>query len=1299
MRAISLNGFLLLGARVFLQLSIGLSVLPVLAWDTNDWEFLDTIEKTHFRALRESKVGSYQLVSDGIVYDNPYYLGPESSVAGIGFKLTAMCIGHYRGWIDYGEAYTETLRLLRTFGNELSADPNVFPRVNGWTYHFYRTADGTIAPNDGLSVLDHMLFMAGVIFAGEYFKGTEVGDLALRLYSETQWDNTSDGDSNYTCWGYAENLLSIIEAADAPQHNKHYLASDMWATVTASIPYHRALYMWQYPHAYIDFRFRQDPRGLNHAAIARDTILHQRQWCMDRFNAEPTKYETYTNATFGLSACGASDKYRILDAIDELNCDSGSITPIAIPPCMIFASAETMATLKYLFEEYYIKGCTSPRIPIWSVYGFANCYNIGVPNDTNRTAYYNGWNGSIDYGPNVLLLENYRLGTTWRYFMQNPSISNGMNTVGFGPPQHVSFADFTDATNQFGGGLGHWENGGVASAAAYVSIAPVNAWVGGHVVRLTAEGSHVGGWIDLGGTDQRGAAQLSFWLRGHTGQERIQVGLKDFFDRENKADLLDFTEGVMPTNWTEVKIPLETFCVTGVVSNDIWPGNLQLISFEFTNNAGGGLDVDYLAFGRDTRSPAAPTGHIAIAHHNGYPRVRWEPMDVERDVAGYSLWRRIGGTGDFVRVNRLLAPTHQRWCDDLNYHGPVGQVVEYAIRAVDNAEPPNSSSFGPSNSFVYVGGDTTDVDGPNGRNPNVFGGTNDGYWGAATPQSFAFVEMVLPNGSTGWVRRSYVSSSGGGHYVDLAGGDAGDSWALTFYIRGAVGGEGLWIGMKDSDNGETKVDLSSYISEPIGVDWARVIIPFSDFTNVNQASLNNISFTHMASSTVYIAELGFFAGQRSTLLNSHRMEAEYYVAGRGGQTRDFKIAASGREVLGMSWGESTNDFAQYDFYFDCGMTGLFLNARYSCWAGDGRVINLLWDGTSLEDMLCVNTGGWGEEKQHFQWTSHALPVITSGWHRLTLTIPDNDSPVNVDCFEVTEVHPWFRECERYDFQEGASIRDYKVGASGGEVLGQSWGRASNSVAIYSNVGARALSGAWFHLWYSLDAPSGGVVDVFVDDALKARLVCPPTGGWGDRACEFDRASAFLGDLGAGPHVVRLTAPNGGLAINLDGFCFSESEPEGLAGDQDGDGLSDRQENVAGTSAAVVDSDGDGLADGKELQAGFYEQVSDPTLADTDADGLTDQEEAVAGTNPRDRTSIFRFNGIRVLDGLVAELRWTVVSGRWYRLYYATGPFSNNALFVEIGDSSNIVATGGAARYVDSNAVPSRLYRLGVRRGP
>ena len=575
--------------------------------------------------------------------------------------------------------------------------------------------------------------------------------------------------------------------------------------------------------------------------------------------------------------------------------------------------------------------------------------------------------------------------------------------------------------------MGHWESNQTPAAAVYVAVTSVHSEVGGHAVCITADNSQEGGWIDLGGTDQRGAAQISFWLRGHTGQERIQLGLKDVLNRENKATLLDFTGGIMPTNWTEVKIPIETFCVTGTVSNDIWPGNLQLLSFEFTNNAGGGIDVDYLAFGRDTLAPAAPTGRVSVAHHGGHPRVSGERTNGEHDVAGYSVWRRIGGTGDFVRANRLLVPTHQGWFDDTDYNGPVGQELEYALRAVDNAEPPNSSSLGPSHRFVYIGAGKTDVDFSNGHNPNAFGGIHDGYTGPAASQSLDFVESLLPYGWTGWVRRSYISSPGGGHYVDMAGGDAGDSWALAFYVKGALGGEGLQVGMKDSSNREVTVDISSYISGPIGVDWARVIIPFGDFTGVNKTSLSDISFTHAASSTVLIADLGFFAGQRSALLNDWLTEAEHYVEGRGGRVRDFKFAASRREVLGEGWGKSTNDFAAYDFYFDRGSTGLFLNARYACWASDGRVVDLLWDGTALGRVVCSNTGGWGEQDTHFRWTSCALPVVTAGWRRLNLVIPANGSPVNMDCFTVTEAGPWFRECERYDSQEGTFMRDYKGG--------------------------------------------------------------------------------------------------------------------------------------------------------------------------------------------------------------------------------------------------------------------------------
>ena len=63
-------------------------------------------------------------------------------------------------------------------------------------------------------------------------------------------------------------------------------------------------------------------------------------------------------------------------------------------------------------------------------------------------------------------------------------------------------------------------------------------------------------------------------------------------------------------------------------------------------------------------------------------------------------------------------------------------------------------------------------------------------------------------------------------------------------------------------------------------------------------------------------------------------------------------------------------------------------------------------------------------------------------------------------------------------------------------------------------------------------------------------------------------------------------------------------------DRDGDGLSDRFEEVLGTSARRADSDGDALSDALEHARG-----TDPLSLDTDRDGLADGLELSAGGDP------------------------------------------------------------------------------------
>ncbi|MFZ2681889.1 MAG: thrombospondin type 3 repeat-containing protein [Patescibacteria group bacterium] len=72
------------------------------------------------------------------------------------------------------------------------------------------------------------------------------------------------------------------------------------------------------------------------------------------------------------------------------------------------------------------------------------------------------------------------------------------------------------------------------------------------------------------------------------------------------------------------------------------------------------------------------------------------------------------------------------------------------------------------------------------------------------------------------------------------------------------------------------------------------------------------------------------------------------------------------------------------------------------------------------------------------------------------------------------------------------------------------------------------------------------------------------------------------------------------------------EPEVLVVvDSDGDGLTDAEEQAAGTNSNLSDTDSDLLGDREEVQV----YGTDPLRADSDADGFSDGQEVQSGYNP------------------------------------------------------------------------------------
>ncbi|MGH7503249.1 MAG: glucoamylase family protein [Longimicrobiales bacterium] len=427
--------------------------------------FLDTLQERTFGYFRDLTNPSNGLVPDR------WPTRSFSSVAAVGFGLTALPIAVERGWLTRTEAASRVRTTLAFLWNApRSAEPAGVTGHMGFFYHFLDMETGHRYQTVELSTIDTALLIAGALVCAEYFTGndaveSEIRALADSLYRRIDWTwaqprpplvsmgwTPEQGFHGWDWRGYNEAMLLYVLALGSPTHAIDPAAWAEWTSTYVWGEFHgqthinfSPLFGHQYSHIWIDFRDIRDSwiraRGIDYFENARRAVLSQRAYAI----ANPMGWQGYGEDAWGLTASdgpvdttleigGQERRFRTYSArgasLLEI-VDDGTLAPTALGGSIPFAPELTIATLLRMRERH--------GEPLFGQYGFLDAFNMTltqpIPVQHGRVIEGEGWYDTdylgIDQGPIVAMIENYRTGLIWRLMRGNEYIRNGLRRAGF----------------------------------------------------------------------------------------------------------------------------------------------------------------------------------------------------------------------------------------------------------------------------------------------------------------------------------------------------------------------------------------------------------------------------------------------------------------------------------------------------------------------------------------------------------------------------------------------------------------------------------------------------------------------------------------------------------------------------------------------------------------------------------------------------------------------------------------------------------------------------------------------------
>ena len=435
---------------------------------------LDVMEQQAFAYFWELRHPDTGFVRDRAVDPFPGNDRNVTSIAAIGFELTAFGIGAERGWINRDEAATATLQVL----DKLLAITSTASH-KGFYYHILDIKTGARDGDTELSTIDTALLMAGVLFARQYFNGTNDTEVAIRqqatrLFNQVEWDwalrteatpadNANrfylawklveeDGfkipapgggyfagtPSDPTTWDYYtdEILLINLLALGSPTHR---VASDTftaWPRVQGSYgeytfiqSYFGSLFTHFIGQVWLDLRGVTDPQdSINWYENSGKAALANRQFAID----QAMTYTTYSTDSWGISAnlgpptspftiglagVGIYTNYGVIPNGSGVAQHDGTLAPYAVAGSLMFSGTNSSAEVaRQTLDNWYQN---QPRL--WGLYGFVDGFNLGQTKTISDDWFAHDY-VSIDQGMTLLALENYQQQFVWQVMDRDPVI-------------------------------------------------------------------------------------------------------------------------------------------------------------------------------------------------------------------------------------------------------------------------------------------------------------------------------------------------------------------------------------------------------------------------------------------------------------------------------------------------------------------------------------------------------------------------------------------------------------------------------------------------------------------------------------------------------------------------------------------------------------------------------------------------------------------------------------------------------------------------------------------------------------